>query len=178
MALHELPPHPIPLPLRWGTAIELRRNGFFPILIVILLLISKNLSRARLRLGLRLRACQCGPAAGLNSMAVLRGGEGGRRSGERWFMAPICAQILEVLRLPVNNELNVFRETAGDFRDDVALEQRNQFVPVRRTEHENVDAQRGGEIENRGGRVFADRVERDDLDAVLPAMIQHGVHDP
>src|SRR6266480_3037340 len=53
-----------------GTAIELRRNGFFPILIVILLLISKNLSRARLRLGLRLRACQCGPAAGLNSMAV------------------------------------------------------------------------------------------------------------
>src|SRR2546430_12385127 len=73
MALHELPPHPIPLPLRWGTAIELRRNGFFPILIVILLLISKNLSRARLRLGLRLRACQCGPAAGLNSMAVLPG---------------------------------------------------------------------------------------------------------
>src|SRR5438309_7364116 len=62
-------------PLSWGrgpgcTAIELRRNGFFPILIVILLLISKNLSRARLRLGLRLRACQCGPAAGLNSMAV------------------------------------------------------------------------------------------------------------
>src|SRR5437016_11479392 len=53
-----------------GTAIELRRNGFFPILIVILLLISKNLSRARLRLGLRLRACQCGTAAGLNSMAV------------------------------------------------------------------------------------------------------------
>src|SRR5437868_9627689 len=53
-----------------GTAIELRRNGFFPILIVILLLISKNLSRARLRLGLRLGACQCGPAAGLNSMAV------------------------------------------------------------------------------------------------------------
>src|SRR5205814_8184476 len=49
---------------------ELSRNGFFPILIVILLLISKNLSRARLRLGLRLRACQCGPAAGLNSMAV------------------------------------------------------------------------------------------------------------
>src|SRR2546430_11117145 len=70
MALHELPPHPIPLPLRWGTAIELRRNGFFPILIVILLLISKNLSRSRLRLGLRLRACQCGPAAELNSMAV------------------------------------------------------------------------------------------------------------
>src|SRR6266480_6482057 len=30
------PPHPVP------TAIELRRNGFFPILIVILLLISKN----------------------------------------------------------------------------------------------------------------------------------------
>src|SRR5467141_1046752 len=59
------------------TAIELRRNGFFPILIVILLLISKNLSRARLRLGLRLRACQCGPAAGLNSMAVHNGGEGG-----------------------------------------------------------------------------------------------------
>src|SRR5205814_7794365 len=62
-------------PLSWGrgpgcTAIELRRNGFFPILIVILLLISKNLSRARLRLGLRLRACQSGPAAGLNSMAV------------------------------------------------------------------------------------------------------------
>src|SRR5437016_12527618 len=57
-------PHPGP------TAIELRRNGFFPILIVILLLISKNLSRARLRLGLRLRACQCGPAGGLNSMAV------------------------------------------------------------------------------------------------------------
>src|SRR5437660_9215279 len=62
-------------PLSWGrgpgcTAIELRRNGFFPILIVILLLISKNLSRARLRLRLRLRACQCGPAAGLNSMAV------------------------------------------------------------------------------------------------------------
>src|SRR2546429_557446 len=52
------------------TAIELRRNGFFPILIVILLLISKNLSRARLRLRLRLRACQCGPAAGRNSMAV------------------------------------------------------------------------------------------------------------
>ena len=26
-------------------------------------------------------------------------------------------------RLPVNNELNVFRETAGDFRDDVALEE-------------------------------------------------------
>src|SRR2546429_1102777 len=73
---HELPPHPVP------TAIELRRNGFFPILIVILLLISKNLSRARLRLGLRLGACQCGPAAGLNSMAVhavplpLRGGRG------------------------------------------------------------------------------------------------------
>ena len=82
-----------------------------------------------------------------------------------------------VLRLPVNNELNVFRETAGDFRDDVALEKRNQFVPVGRTEHENVDAQRGGEIENGGGRVFADRVERDDLDAVLPAMIQHGAHD-
>src|SRR5436190_13270034 len=39
-----------------STAIELRRNGFFPILIVILLLISKNLSRARLRLGLRLYA--------------------------------------------------------------------------------------------------------------------------
>src|SRR6266513_4696485 len=51
--------------------LNLRRNGFFPILIVILLLISKNLSRARLRLRLRLRACQCGPAAGLNSMAVL-----------------------------------------------------------------------------------------------------------
>src|SRR6267378_7861879 len=62
-------PHPGP------TAIELRRNGFFPILIVILLLISKNLSRARLRLGLRLRACQCGPAAGLNSMAVPSEGE-------------------------------------------------------------------------------------------------------
>src|SRR2546429_6679941 len=76
-AFDEPPPHPIPLPLRGGTAIELRRNGFFPILILILLLISKNLSRARLRLGLRLRACQCGPAAGLNSMAVLRGGEGG-----------------------------------------------------------------------------------------------------
>src|SRR2546423_7165270 len=74
MALHELPPHPIPLPLRGGTAIGLRRNGFFPILIAILLLISKNLSRARLRLGLR--ACQCGPAAGLNSMAVLPEGEG------------------------------------------------------------------------------------------------------
>src|SRR5947208_4549752 len=57
---------------RWPgcTAIELRRNGFFLILIVILLLISKILSRARLRLRLRLRACQCGPAAGLNSMAV------------------------------------------------------------------------------------------------------------
>src|SRR2546429_7268062 len=70
-------PHPGP------TAIELRRNGFFPILIVILLLISKNLSRARLRLRLRLRACQCGPAAGRNSMAVhpvplpIRWGEGG-----------------------------------------------------------------------------------------------------
>src|SRR2546423_14815828 len=75
-------PHPGP------TAIELRRNGFFPILIVILLLISKNLSRARLRLGLRLRACQCGPAAGLNSMAVLRGGEGGRRAGEGGVQGP------------------------------------------------------------------------------------------
>src|SRR5437660_9440543 len=63
------------------TAIELRRTGFFPILIVILLLISKNLSRARLRLGLRLRACQCGPAAGLNSMAVLpHPGEGEART--------------------------------------------------------------------------------------------------
>src|SRR5437870_9585419 len=58
------------------TALELRRNGFFPILIVILLLISKNLSRARLRLGLRLRACQCGPAAGLNSMAGREGVRG------------------------------------------------------------------------------------------------------
>src|SRR5437762_11935965 len=65
-----------------GTAIELRRNGFFPILIVILLLISKNLSRARLRLGLRLRACQCGPAAGLNSMAV------GSEGHPRWWWYP------------------------------------------------------------------------------------------
>src|SRR2546423_43236 len=81
-----------PFSLSWGrgpgsTAIELRRNGFFPILIVILLLISKNLSRARLRLGLRLGACQCGPAAGLNSMAVhpvplpLRGGRGCSKGG-------------------------------------------------------------------------------------------------
>src|SRR5256885_5738973 len=78
---------PSPLPHPCPTAIELRRNGFFPILIVILLLISKNLSRARLRLGLRLRACQCGPAAGLNSMAVhpgpLPGGEGEPFSARR-----------------------------------------------------------------------------------------------
>src|SRR5882762_10475689 len=60
-------PSPRPSP-PGSTAIELRRNGFFPILIVILLLISKNLSRARLRLGLRLRACQCGLS--LNSMPV------------------------------------------------------------------------------------------------------------
>src|SRR5882762_11980925 len=76
-------PSPRPSP-PGSTAIELRRNGFFPILIVILLLISKNLSRARLRLGLRLRACQCGPAAGLNSMAVPPMGErvaGGRVRG-------------------------------------------------------------------------------------------------
>src|SRR2546423_11002884 len=75
-------PHPVP------TAIELRRNGFFPILIVILLLISKNLSRASLRLGLRLRACQCGPSAGLNSMTQhpvtrpFRKREGARRPRE------------------------------------------------------------------------------------------------
>src|SRR2546430_2356370 len=75
------PKTPPPVP----TAIELRWNGFFPILILILILIliSKNLSRARLRLGLRFRACQCGPAAELNSMAVypvplpIRWGEGG-----------------------------------------------------------------------------------------------------
>src|SRR2546429_109082 len=79
------PPHPALSPSE-GTAIELRRNGFFPILIVILLLISKNLSRARLRLGLRLRASQCGPAAGLNSMVVPSEGErgpGGRVRGPR-----------------------------------------------------------------------------------------------
>src|SRR5256885_6685449 len=51
---------PSPLPHPCPTAIELRRNGFLPLLIVILLLISKNLSRARLRLGLRLGACPCG----------------------------------------------------------------------------------------------------------------------
>src|SRR5256885_16627996 len=77
------PPHPPfghPLPLGGGegrgTAVELSRNGFLPLLIVILLLISKNLSRARLRLGLRLGACPCGRATGLISMAVLPGGEG------------------------------------------------------------------------------------------------------
>src|SRR5439155_25794073 len=69
------------------TAVELSPNGFLPLLIVILLLISKNLSRARLRLGLRLGACRRRLAAGLNSMAVTpslspNGGEGGRRSGE------------------------------------------------------------------------------------------------
>src|SRR6266480_7920612 len=80
--------------------LNLRRNGFFPILIVILLLISKNLSRARLRLRLRLRACQCGPAAGLNSMAVHPGplprGEGETSAvfgpcPRRSFANPVCS---------------------------------------------------------------------------------------
>src|SRR5256885_15441571 len=78
---------PSPLPHPCPTAIELRRNGFFPILIVILLLISKNLSRARLRLGLRLRACQCGPAAGLNSMAV------GSEGHPRWWWYPDAPRV-------------------------------------------------------------------------------------
>src|SRR5436190_22452132 len=75
-----------------GTAIELRRNGFFPILIVILLLISKNLSRARLGLGLRLRACQCGPAAGLNSWRctpALSPRRGGKHAQFAEFSCPL-----------------------------------------------------------------------------------------
>src|SRR5207302_1005612 len=80
-------------------------------------------------------------------------------------------------KLPVNNELDILRKVPGDFSYDISFEKRNQFVPMRRAEHEDVDTQSGREIKNRRGRVFADGIKRDDLHVILPALFQHGVHD-
>ena len=46
-------------------------------------------------------------------------------------------------RSAVDDQLDVLGKTARDFGDDIALEERYQFISVRRTEHENVDAQCG-----------------------------------
>src|ERR1043165_4009478 len=80
-------------------------------------------------------------------------------------------------RLPVNDELDILWQTPGHLSHHVAFEQGNQFVPVRRTEHENVNAERGGEVEDRRSWIFADREQGNDLDFILPALFEHGIHD-
>ena len=57
--------------------------------------------------------------------------------------------------LAVDDQLDVFREVLGDFGDDVALEQAGKVGAVRGAEHEHVNADGGGEVQNGGRRIVA-----------------------
>ena len=48
----------------------------------------------------------------------------------------------------VDDQLDILRQPPRDLIDDVALEQAGHGEPVRGAEHEEIDAQRRGEIED------------------------------
>src|SRR5262245_6073992 len=57
--------------------------------------------------------------------------------------------------LPVDDELDVFRQAGGDALDDVALEELGHGEAVLGAKHEIVAAQGGHEVENRGRGIAA-----------------------
>ena len=67
----------------------------------------------------------------------------------------------------VYHELDVIGQGPGDFGDDVSLEQADKRTAVRRAEHQKLNAKSRREVQDGGGRAFADRVQRDDRDPVL-----------